>query len=115
MLNAATFLNSPENRGEFPGFTSMGESGEPGNGPFAQMWIRVEGDEIKQCHYATHGCIWSIACAGACAQLATGRTMNKARLIEPHDIELILGGIPDGKGDCANKAVKALRSAIGEI
>jgi NifU-like protein involved in Fe-S cluster formation len=114
MLSPATFLNSPENRGEFEGFTGTGVCGEPGNGPFAQIWVRIENGIVQQCHYATHGCIWSIACAGACAQFATGRTTDKARLIEPHDIELILGGIPDGKGDCATMVVKALQSAIGE-
>lgn len=114
-MNAAQFLNETANRGPFDGFTHTGVCGEPGNGPFAQVWLLIEGQTITRANYATHGCMWSIACAGACAQLATGRTVEKAGLIESHDIDLVLGGIPDGKGDCADMAVKALHQALGGI
>ena len=69
---------------------------------------------IKQANYATHGCLWSIACASVLAQLATGRTTAKARLIEPHDIDVILGGLPEGKGEYAEMSVQALRKALGD-
>ncbi len=111
---AAQFMNEASSRGPLEGFTHMGVCGEPGNGAFVQFWLIVRGDHIiERCHYSTHGCLWSIACAGACSQLVTGRLVSKALLLEPKDIDLVLGGIPDGKGDCADMAVRALKEALG--
>lgn len=114
-MNAAHFINETSNRGLFEGFTHTGVCGEPGNGAFVQLWFIVGDDQvIEKCHYATHGCMWSIACAGACARLVTGRPVSKALLLEPRDIDLFLGGIPEGKGEFAGMAVTALKSALGE-
>ena len=114
-MNAADFVNDLSNRGPFEGFTHTGVCGEPGNGPFTQFWLEIEDGVVTRCHYGTHGCMWSIACAGLCARLATGRPVERTFLIEPHDLDLILGGLPEGKGECAGMAVRALRSALAPL
>jgi hypothetical protein len=46
---------------------------------------------------------------------STGRTVEEAFRIEARDLELLVGGLPDGKGQYAHMAVDALASALGEL
>jgi len=115
---AADHVNNPRNRGPLERFTHLGLVGSPGEGAFVQIWLIEDAQEprkITQAAYQTHGCIWSIACASVLVQLVIGRNVAQAQLIEPRDIELVLGGIPEGKGEYAEMSVKALRKAIGEL
>jgi hypothetical protein len=40
-------------------------------------------------------------------QWGEGKTREKAQVIEPRDLELVLGGLPPGKEHCVSLAVKA--------
>lgn len=53
-----------------------------------------------------------IASSSQIAELAAGRSVAQAALIEPADLLLILGGLPEGKEACADRAVSALRKAL---
>ena len=114
---AADHVNNPRNCGPLENFTHTGLAGTPGEGAFVQIWL-IEDTQtppnITRAAYRTHGCMWSVACASVLAQLVTGRTTDQARLVEPRDIDLILGGLPEGKGEYAEMSVEALRRALGE-
>lgn len=76
------------------------------------IWLAVEQGMIRQAAYRTHGCSWSIACASILVQMVTGRTIEQAHMVEPKDIDLILGGLPEGKGEFAAHSVEALKLAL---
>ena len=92
--------------------TLVGVVGEPGNGLFIRLTLDLESDIILACRPEANGCLWAIAIAEACAKLATHRPIEKALLIEPRDLELQVGGLPDGKGHYAEMAISALRAAL---
>ncbi len=98
--------------GEFEGATHQGQSGVPGDGPYVVLWLRVENGSIRRAGYSTYGCPAAVASASVAAEVLQGRTVRQALSLEPRDVELLLGGLPEGKGHCAAMVVEALRDAL---
>lgn len=72
----------------------------------------VSADRIVRATYESNGCPSSIACASAAAELLVGRTIDQARKLTGRDLLLLLGGLPEGKGHCADMAVVAVQNAF---
>ena len=102
----------PRNVGGFEGATHQGQSGVPGDGPYVVLWLRVENGSIRRAGYSTYGCPAAVASASVAAEVLQGRTVRQALSLEPRDVELLLGGLPEGKGHCAAMVVEALRDAL---
>ena len=98
--------------GPLAGATNVGTAGEPGEGAYSRIWLLVERGRIERACYSTHGCPSSMAASAMTARLATGRTIEQAGQITARDVDLILGGLPEGKGHFADMAVEALRRAL---
>lgn len=92
----------------------IGVSGAQGEGPYVRFWLKVEGGKILKASYETNGCPSSIACASMLCELAMGRELDKMKLLEPEELILILGGLPEGKESYARLAIDAIRSAQEE-
>jgi nitrogen fixation NifU-like protein len=114
MFSAAVMdhVNRRRNCGPLAGATHHGVAGCPGDGPYAEIWLRVEGAKIESAAYATYGCASAIACGSMTAEIVTGRTIEQARRLNARDIVLLLGGIPEGKEHCASLAAEALQRAL---
>lgn len=102
----------PRNRGEMPDATHIGLAGVPGDGPHVKLWFLIEDGVIRKASYDTNGCPSSIGCASMLCELCVGRAMETMKLLEPRELDVILGGLPEGKGHYAELAVKALRSTV---
>jgi len=111
---AIEHIANPRNAGALEGATHQGVAGDPGGGPYVILWLRVEGDVIKEATYETYGCPAAVATSSIIAQLLRGRTVAQALSITPNDLLLILGGLPPGKEGCPQMAVAALRHALEE-
>lgn len=109
---AAEHVSSPRNAGRFPEATHVGVGGQPGDGPYVRLWLLVEQGVILRAGYECNGCPSSIAAASMTSQLATGRPLERLALLEPSDLILLLGGLPEGKEYYAKLAVQAIRNAI---
>jgi NifU-like protein involved in Fe-S cluster formation len=104
----------PGKRGSLEKYTHHGQVGAPGGGPHVSLWMLVKDGVVIDARYETHGCMVAMACAGVTVGILKGRSTDKALLLEAKDIDLILGGIPEGKREYADMCVSALRSALGE-
>jgi nitrogen fixation protein NifU and related proteins len=111
---AADHIASPRNAGEMAEATHYGLCGIPGEGPYVQIWLKIEGGRILKATQQTNGCPAQIASASFTAQIISGRTIQQALKLEPGDLLLALGGLPEGKEHCPEMVVKALRNALGE-
>lgn len=107
---AADHVQRPRNQGPLEG-AAYGVSGDPGDGPWIEIWLRVEGDRIVDAAYRTHGCPSSIASGSVLCDLVRGRTLAQAMSLEAHDLLVVLGELPEGKGHFPSMAVEALRRA----
>ena len=109
---AAEHVQSPRNAGRIEDATHVGVGGTPGEGPYVRLWLVLDGDMIRRAGYECNGCPSSTAAASMAAQLLAGRTRERALRLEPHDLLLILGGLPEGKESYAAMAVEAVREAL---
>jgi nitrogen fixation NifU-like protein len=108
-------FNHPRNVGTLESPTAVGTEGVPGQGNYMAIHIRVEAGRITDIRYQTYGCPGAIACGSAVTELARGRTLEEAEGITRDDVDRLLGGLPLGKGHCADLAVNALRNALGKV
>ena len=106
-------FHQPRNVGPLEGATHQGTAGAPGDGPYAVIWLRIEGGRIAEAAYRTHGCPAAMASCSMVAELATGKTVDQALGLRPEELMEALGGLPEGKEHCPVLAVEALRNAIG--
>lgn len=106
------FLN-PRNTGHLLGATHYGQVGIPGDGPYTQMWLRIAGELIEAATFETYACPAAVACACLTTELVSGHEKAVAQKLEPHDLDVLLGGLPEGKGHCAQRSVDTLRRALG--
>jgi NifU-like protein involved in Fe-S cluster formation len=105
-------VQMPRNVGPLEGATHVGKVGEEGGGPYMTLWLQVVEGRIERAAYATFGCPSAIASGSMVAQIVTGRTIEQALRLDPEDVVLLLGGLPEGKGHLAEMAVNALRDAL---
>ena len=92
-----------------------GRAGTQGEGPFLYIHVALDGELITEASYETYGCPTAMRCGDWITQWIRGRTCQAVGVIEPHDLILVLGGIPLGKEHCAELAVEALRDALRQI
>lgn len=116
MFSAAVLDHTlnPRNTGPLEGANRFGQAGDPGGGPYALLWFVVEGETIQQGAYQTYGCPAAVACASFAAEFLKGRSIRQALRLDARDIELLLGGLPEGKGHCPALVVQAIRQAFQE-
>lgn len=80
------------------------------------MEIRLKfsrGRVIETSHW-TSGCLYSLNCISAAADLAIGRTPAEVYDINPDTIQRSIGGLPTDHMHCATLAVETLREAIND-
>jgi nitrogen fixation protein NifU and related proteins len=77
-----------------------------------EFFLRVRDEKIIDVRFATGGCITSIASGNMGAELAHGRTISEALMIEASDILSGLHGLPPEDEHCAQLATDTIKEAI---
>ena len=108
-------VQRPRNCGPLERATHVGRFGNRGDGPYMTLWFVIEDGRITQGSYQTYGCPSAIACASVTVELMKGRTVHEALRLTADDLIVILGGLPEGKGECAHVAVSSLRDALANM
>jgi nitrogen fixation NifU-like protein len=83
-------------------------------GDTMKVYLKLEGDRIKDAKYQVLGCPGAVAAAMAVVDLVKGRTLQESASVNDHDIFCRLKGIPDQKVHCIRLAVKTLQKAIAD-
>ena len=109
---AADHVHRPRHRGPLED-ASYGVSGVPGDGPYVEIWTRVEGGVVARAAFRTPGCPSSTAAASVLCGLAEGREATRVMELTGEDLLKVLGGLPEGKEMYANMSVEAMKRAIG--
>lgn len=113
MFSARTLdhVVNPRNTGPLEG-GSYGCAGVPGDGPYVEFWTQVASGVISKATYRTYGCPAAIGSASCLAELISGKTAEFATSITTKDLDAVLGGLPEGKGHCAQLAIEALHRSL---
>lgn len=90
----------------------VGVAGVPGNGPFLVVYLRLDGDRIREAAFQTHGCAPSIASGSVLVSELPGTLLSAAcDRWTAKAIEDALGGVPAHKRHCPALAAAALKAA----
>ena len=108
-------FNDPKHIGEIEGASGVGEVGNPVCGDVMKVFIKVEGNVIKEIKVKTFGCVAAIATSSMLAELAKGKTLEEASGITKQDVVEALGGLPSEKIHCSVLAVDGLKKAIEDF
>jgi nitrogen fixation NifU-like protein len=81
-------------------------------GDSMEVTIRVADGVLNDIRVLPDGCGYTAACASAMTELAKGRLLDEAVQLEPEDIAVVLGGLPQGHYHCAQLALESLCAAI---
>jgi len=77
-----------------------------------EFFLRVRDEQIVDIRFATSGCITSVASGNMGAELARGKTISEALMIEASDILAGLCGLPPEDEHCAQLATDTIKEAI---
>jgi len=77
-----------------------------------EFFLRVRDEKIVDVRFVTSGCITSVASGNMGAELARGRTISEALMIEASDILTSLRGLPPEDEHCAQLATDTIKEAI---
>jgi len=105
-------FRNPRNMGEMKDADAMGEVGNPTCGDMSYIYIKVEGDKIKNISFQTFGCAAAIATSSMVTEMAKGKTLEEAMEITRNDVAEALDGLPPIKMHCSNLAADGLHDAI---
>jgi nitrogen fixation protein NifU and related proteins len=105
-------FTKPHNYGNMESADAVGEAGNPVCGDLMKIYIKVEGDIIKDIKFETLGCAAAIATSSMTTDLAKGKTLDEAMKISNKDVAENLEGLPPVKMHCSNLAANALHNAI---
>ncbi len=105
------FMN-PRNVGTIEDADGYGKVGNPVCGDLMEMYIKVEGDVIKDIKFRTFGCGSAIATSSMVTEMAKGMNVDEAFKITRNDVADELDGLPPKKMHCSNLAADALQAAI---
>ena len=89
-----------------------GRKGIQGQGPFMYIHLACRGRSVEKASFETYGCPSAIRCGEWLTKWVVGRPVDSLPVIEPKDLQTVVGGLPLGKEFCAVLAVDALRDAL---
>ncbi len=105
-------FRNPRNSGKMEDADGIGEVGNPADGDFVKIYIKVKNDILEEVQFQTYGCAAAIATSSMTTILATGKTLEEAKRLTRDDIAEALDGLPPRKHECSNIAVEGLHEAI---
>ncbi len=83
-------------------------------GDTMEISIKVRDNKIIKCTFDTDGCGITIVCGSIITELAMGRIIPEARVIDQKAILDYCGGLPDDNKHCALLAANTLQRAIDD-
>jgi nitrogen fixation NifU-like protein len=81
-------------------------------GDTMEVYLRLNGDRIREATFMTDGCGPSVACGSMLTKMLTGMSSDEASEITPENLIAALDGLPEESLHCAELAVSTLREAI---
>ncbi len=107
-------FRNPRNVGTIEDADGIGEIGDQDCGDSMKVFIKVENDILTDVKYQIRGCPASIACASVMTELAIGKNIDDALLLNDLDIVNALDGLPELKIHCSVLSAAALQRAVSD-
>lgn len=107
-------FSDPRNLGEITNADGIGHVGNPIDGDYITIYIKVDNGLLTDVKFKTFGCGAAIAASSMLTVLAKNKTIMEALKITNEAVAKALGGLPKEKIKCSNIAAEALHNAINQ-
>ena len=81
-------------------------------GDTMEIYLRLNGERIKEAAFTTDGCGPSVACGSMLTAMVQGTSLEEASKIAPEELIAALDGLPEESVHCAELAVSTLQNAL---
>ena len=105
-------FQNPRNLQEMKNPDALGMGANPICGDVMTLYLRIEGNKIKDASFKTMGCGAAIASGSILTEILKGKTISEAGQITPEKLLEALGGLPAIKMHCPELAVEALQKTL---
>ncbi len=108
-------INNLPNRGTLPQATHCSKVENIVCGDTTHLYLRVENDVVRDCHFQTYGCPGAIAAGAAITLLCKEKSRAQCLELTAQSILEYLEGLPPHKVHGAEMAVEALKKALSSV
>ena len=84
-------------------------------GDVLKLTLRVSGGQIAEIRFLAKGCVATMACGSALAELAMGMSVEKARQLSCEDLVDMVVSLPPASKHASHLALDALHAALDQL
>jgi nitrogen fixation NifU-like protein len=107
-------FKNPRNVGEIEDADGVGTVGNPKCGDIMKIYLKVDGNTIKDVRFKTFGCGAAVASSSMATELVKGKTLDEAWGLTNKAVIEALEGLPPAKIHCSVLAEEAIHEAIND-
>ena len=105
-------FSNPRNVGTINNASGVGTVGNAKCGDIMKVYLKIEGDIVKDAKFKTFGCGAAVATSSIATEMVIGKTIQEALQVTNKKVLEALGGLPSAKIHCSLLAEEALQSAL---